>query len=109
MGIDMFSRSFLCVVLSASICATALAQNAAIQSQIFGTVTSIDGTEIVVQLRSGQTVKVNLSAANISYSAITPVINEYVQATGTFDHGEMIATSLLRAKQPAAWGPDIVR
>jgi hypothetical protein len=76
--------------------------------RIFGTVTSVTGDQIDVQLRSGRSVSVDLTDAVKSFEAVIPSVGENVEVRGTMrPDGTLAATSMLRAKTPATWGPDI--
>jgi hypothetical protein len=76
--------------------------------EIFGTVTSVTGNQIVVQLRSGTSVSVDLTEAVKSFQTVIPSVGENVEVRGSIGpDGSLAATSMLRAKTPATWGPDI--
>jgi hypothetical protein len=78
--------------------------------QIFGTITSVSesGNQIAVQLRSGQSVSVDLADAFRRDSvAPIPFVGENVEVHGaSAPDGSFIASSVWRTKEPAMWGPD---
>ncbi len=76
--------------------------------RIFGTVTSVTGDQIDVQLRSGKTVSVDLADARKNFLALTPNVGENVEVRGSIGSGgSLTATSMVRAKTPPTWGPDV--
>ena len=76
--------------------------------EIFGVVTSVTGNQIVVQLRSGRSVSVDLTDAFKAFQTVIPSVGENVEVRGRIGpDGSLAATSMLRAKTPATWGPDI--
>jgi hypothetical protein len=75
--------------------------------RIFGTITSVSGDHIVVQLRSGMSVSVDLANALGRYESVIPVAGENVEVLGaSLSDGSFVASSMMRAKAPATWGPD---
>ena len=73
--------------------------------EIFGTITSVMGNQIVVQLRSGTSVPVDLTDAAKSFQTVIPSVGENVEVRGSIGpDGSLAATSMLRAKTPATWG-----
>jgi hypothetical protein len=73
--------------------------------EIFGTITSVMGNQIVVQLRSGTSVPVDLTDAVKSFQTVIPSVGENVEVRGSIGpDGSLAATSMLRAKTPATWG-----
>ena len=76
--------------------------------EIFGTVTSVTGEQIVVQLRSGASVTVDLTDAFKKSETGVPSVGEYVEVRGSIGpDGTLPATSMIRAKTPSTWGPDV--
>jgi hypothetical protein len=76
--------------------------------EIFGRITSVSGNQIVVQLRSGRSVPVDLADAFKSFQTVIPSVGENVEVRGRIGpDGSLAATSMLSAKAPATWGPDI--
>ena len=76
--------------------------------EIFGTITSVTGDQIVVQLRSGRSVPVDLTDAFKSFQTVIPSVGRNVEVRGRIGpDGSLAATSMLSAKTPATWGPDI--
>jgi hypothetical protein len=76
--------------------------------EIFGTIMSATGNIIEVQLRSGRSVPVDLSDAVKNFQTVIPSVGENVEVRGRIGpDGSLAATSMLRAKARATWGPDI--
>jgi hypothetical protein len=76
--------------------------------EIFGRIMSVTGNRIVVQLRSGTSVAVDLTDVVKSFQTVIPSVGENVEVRGRIGpDGSLAATSMLRAKTPATWGPDI--
>jgi hypothetical protein len=76
-------------------------------SQIFGTITGVNGVLVDVRLRSGRTVSVDLTDAFAQFLSVIPVIGENVMVTGTVaSNGSLLASTMQRAKEPETWGPD---
>ena len=73
----------------------------------WGSVKSIKGSQIVLVLRSGELLQVDLSAALAKGMTIEPVVGENVTVNGQFNgHGVLEARSMSRAKGPQSWGAD---
>lgn len=76
-------------------------------TRVFGTIASISGNALVVRLRTGETINVDLTAAQAAYRTVVPVVGEPVAVIGTVGpDGTLQAQSMLRTKGPASWGPD---
>ncbi|HEY6292890.1 MAG TPA: hypothetical protein VI455_15175, partial [Terriglobia bacterium] len=73
----------------------------------WGVVKSVKGGRIVITLRTGKTLQVDLSEAMKVGTTIRPVVGENVAASGTMNKdGSMSARTLTRAKRSASWGTD---
>jgi len=109
----MLARLICGAILTFAICETALAQSTttnerslASEAQFFGTIKSITGKMIVVRLRNGEDVSVDLSPALEAYTAAVPVAGANVEVIGTMNNDTVEASSLLRVKAPETWGSD---
>jgi hypothetical protein len=79
-------------------------------SRVYGTMTGVNENHIIVGLRSGKSVSVDLTDALKQYQTVIPFVDEHVQVDGTFaSDGSLIATSMQATKEPATWGPDTWR
>jgi hypothetical protein len=76
--------------------------------QISGFVREASGTRVVIEVRDGKQITVELTEAIARHAAIQAIDGEPVLARGDFDsHGILQATSFLHAKpQPILWRPD---
>jgi hypothetical protein len=73
----------------------------------WGKIKSIDGSRIVLVLRSGELLQVDLAEALAEGTTIEPVIGENVAVNGTLnDRGVLEAHFMWRAKGLASWGAD---
>ncbi len=73
----------------------------------WGVVSNVNGARIVISLRGGETLHIDLNEAMKAGTAIVPEIGLNVEAHGTLDlHGVLQARTLWRAKGPASWGLD---
>jgi hypothetical protein len=62
---------------------------------------------VVVQLRNGKTLTVELAGALKAFHTVIPYVGEPVVVNGvTASDGTIEAQSMLRVKGPASWGPD---
>jgi hypothetical protein len=76
-------------------------------SRFFGTITSIDGNNVVIRLRTGETLTIDLTNARKAFQTVIPFIGEPVAVSGTLEaNGTLNAQTMLRAKGPAYWSPD---
>ncbi len=88
----------LVVAVAAAVPAAATAPAAA-GAHVVGTIASVDGNQIVVRLRNGDSQKVDLTAALKANTAIPPFVGETVEVTGTTAAGgALAATTMLRAR-----------
>jgi hypothetical protein len=88
---------------------TSVAQTEAVTSeaQVFGTITDVDGNLIEVKLRTGRKISVDLTEAMNQFLSVIPLVGENVEVTGTLaSDGSLLASVMLRVKQPETWGPD---
>ncbi|HMD49779.1 MAG TPA: PQQ-binding-like beta-propeller repeat protein, partial [Bryobacteraceae bacterium] len=56
-------------------------------SRIFGTIMSVDGDQVVVQLRSGKNVTVDLTEALKRFRSVIPSVGEHVEVRGSTEPG----------------------
>jgi hypothetical protein len=103
----MFIRVIFGAALTLAACQAALAQS--LDGQIYGTIKMLSGAKVVVQLRTGNDISVDLSQAIKSETTITPQVGESVFVLGTIVNGAILASSMQHAKSPPAWGPDILK
>ena len=76
-------------------------------SRFYGTIASIDGSRIIVTLRTGDALPVDLTAAAKNFNTVIPVVGELVMVTGSLSaDGTLNAETMLRAKGKASWTPD---
>lgn len=76
----------------------------------WGVVKSVDGETMVITLRTGKTLQVNLSQAMKTGTTIQPVVGEKVAAHGTLNpDGSLAADTVTRAKGRASWGNDTAK
>jgi len=86
------------------------AETPAVKAQYWGTVTSMDADSLVIQLRTGRLVTVDLAAANRNGQVTPVVVGAAVVVAGSLDaSGTIKAQSVLRAKGSALWGEDVER
>jgi hypothetical protein len=75
--------------------------------QFWGRVKSIDGDRLLLDLRSGQTLQVDLSAAIKDGHASVAGLRQPMMVEGTMrPDGVFVASLAMRAKGPALWGED---
>jgi hypothetical protein len=80
---------------------------AAAGAHVAGTIASVDGNQIVVRLRNGDSQNVDLTAALKANTAIPPFVGETVEVTGTTTAGGVLAaTTMLRARGLDSLPPD---
>jgi hypothetical protein len=73
----------------------------------WGTIRSVDGDHITVELRTGKTISADLSEANKQQTAIDPVIGRKVVINGSIDEsGVLRAKTLGRSGTPTDNDPD---
>jgi len=76
----------------------------------WGVIKSVNGGIIVITLRTGQALQVDLSPAMKAGTMIHPVVGVNVAANGTLNaQGILQARTLTRAKGPASWGVDTAK
>jgi hypothetical protein len=76
-------------------------------AQFWGTVENINDSSLVIILRTGRLLQIDLSAAIAEGTTIVPVIGESVAVSGELDeHGVLQARVMWRAKGPESWGAD---
>jgi hypothetical protein len=76
-------------------------------SIVYGTIESIDAERLVVELRTGRMLAIDLTDALREHLTVVPYVGEGVMVRGTFDaRGTLRAQVMLRADHPAGWGPD---
>jgi hypothetical protein len=83
------------------------ADNAA-QHQIYGTIRSIEGSQLTIETRDKRLVKVDATAAIKSYHAVALAVGNTVNVGGPYDaKGVLHAETIQRAKSsPAIWPAD---
>jgi hypothetical protein len=85
----------------------AAAEPAVSGTRIYGTIASVSDSRVVVQLRNGKTLTVELAGALKAFHTVIPYVGEPVVVNGvTASDGTIEAQSMLRVKGPASWGPD---
>jgi hypothetical protein len=73
----------------------------------WGTIREVDGAHLVVALRTGKLLEVDLKEAIKQGTSGVPVVGRHVLLTGKTDsQGRFIARTMMRAKGPASWGVD---
>jgi len=76
-------------------------------AQFLSTVENINDSSLVIILRTGRLLQIDLSAAIAEGTTIVPVIGESVAVSGELDeHGVLQARVMWRAKGPESWGAD---
>jgi hypothetical protein len=74
-------------------------------SRFFGTFASIDGDHVVVRLRTGETLTIDLANARKAFQTVIPFVGETVDVSGTLEaNGTLNAQTMLRAKGCACAG-----
>jgi hypothetical protein len=77
-------------------------------AMVTGEVTAINATAIRLALRDGQSIAVDLSAAQQKHLVGVVFVGEFLTIQGSLSGGQMTAVSAYRAKSnPDAWMPDI--
>ena len=86
-----------------------IAQSDGSQHEIFGTIISINGSQLTLQTRNGSLVQVDTSAAVEKDQCVNLEVGEAVDIRGTFDaNGGLLASSIGYAKDsPELWPADI--
>lgn len=76
--------------------------------EIYGTIKSIEGSQLTIQTRSGGLVKVDAAVAIQMHLAVPLVVGHAVGAKGTYDEkGVLHAEMILREKEsPDGWPAD---
>jgi hypothetical protein len=73
----------------------------------WGTIREVDGAHLVVALRTGKLLEVDLREAIKQGTSGVPVVGRHVLLTGKTDsQGRFMARTMMRAKGPASWGVD---
>jgi len=72
----------------------------------YGTVKELKPPVIVIALRDGSTLNVDLSEAKKRGTSIVPVVGRHVVVNGTVEGGILRARLVNRAKGPASWKAD---
>lgn len=72
----------------------------------WGTINSVNGSQIVITLRTGRTLKVDLTPAMRTGTYVSPRVGLNVVCNGTLEKGVLEARTLTRAKGKSGWGPD---
>jgi len=73
----------------------------------WGTIKSVDGSNIKIELRTGEEQQIDLSEAVKNGTTVDPVVGKRVVVSGKLNaYGIFEASSMARAKGPGAWGPD---
>jgi hypothetical protein len=73
----------------------------------WGTIREVKGSHLVVALRTGKLLEVDLEEAIKRGTSGVPVIGRHVLLTGKVDsQGRFVARTMMRAKGPASWGVD---
>jgi hypothetical protein len=79
-------------------------------ARIWGTVREVGERTLVVQLRDGKLLTVDLTPARKAGAIHIPKLGGYVTVRGTLnDRGVLEASAISRAKKPADWGVDKLR
>ena len=79
-------------------------------ARIWGTVREVGERTLVVQLRDGKHLTVDLTPAQKAGAIHIPKVGGYVIVRGTVnDRGVLEASAISRAKRPADWGVDKLR
>jgi len=74
----------------------------------WGTIKSIHGSRIVLMLRNGSLLQVDLSAALRKGTTIEPLVGRNVAVNGELNQvGVLEARVMWRAKKPKSWGADV--
>jgi hypothetical protein len=76
--------------------------------EIFGTITSVNDTLVLLQDRNGQVLRVGTMPAVAASQSVLPVVGQSVVVQGTFDNnGTVQAQVVMHAKRsPKLWPPD---
>jgi hypothetical protein len=76
--------------------------------EIFGTITSVNDTLVLLQDRNGQVLRVGTMPAVDAWQSVLPVVGQSVLVQGTFDNtGTLQAQAVMHAKpSPKLWPPD---
>ena len=70
----------------------------------WGTIREVEGAHLVVALRNGKLLEVDLKEAIKQGTYAVPVVGRNVMLTGKMKEGRFVARSMMRAKRRAAWG-----
>jgi Domain of unknown function (DUF5666) len=75
---------------------------------IFGVVRAIKGSQLTIQVRTGQLIQVDATTAMQAHLSVVPVVSHAIEVRGTTDaSGVLHAETILRAKDsPAMWAAD---
>ena len=75
---------------------------------VFGIVQTINGSQLTIQTRNGQSVPVDATTAMQAHLSVVPVVGHAVEVRGTADASGLIhAETILHAKDsPALWAAD---
>lgn len=76
--------------------------------EIYGTVTGVNGTLVLLQDRNGQVLRVGTTPAVEAWQRVPPVVGQSLVVRGTFDDtGTLHAQAVMHAKpSPKLWPPD---
>jgi hypothetical protein len=76
-------------------------------AQFWGKIKGIHGSWIVLALRTGKLLQVDITEARAEGTTIQPGIGEFVTLNGRLNQrGVLQAHLMMRAKGPMSWGPD---
>jgi hypothetical protein len=76
-------------------------------AQYWGTVKSVDGENVAIDLRAGKVLNADLSQAVKNGTTVKPVVGLNVVVSGTLNaSGVLDVSSMSRAKGPGSWGTD---
>lgn len=76
----------------------------------WGTIKSVDGVRVSIELRTGKVLNADLSQAVKNGTTVNPVVGLHVMVNGAMGANGVLATrSMSRVKNPSGWGPDRVK
>jgi hypothetical protein len=78
-------------------------------SLYWGTVKEIQGTVVVLTLRDGKTINVDIADAQKRGFSVVPTVGANLVVNGTVTNGVLVARIVNRAKGPATWGADVTQ
>ena len=76
-------------------------------SVFWGTIKGVDGDHLMIELRTGELLQVDLTAAKKEGSFVDPVVGRNVEVNGKLNaEGILEVSTMNRAKGPQTWGVD---